>query len=61
MTIEMRPYRGVSNDRSMILLSQAAFETQFHIADLPYRLSSWSLDNPANVGIWLDDKDEMLA
>ena len=61
MTIKLRPYRGQSDDRSMIALSHDAFATQFHIADLPYRLSSWSHDNPENVGIWVNDKDEILA
>ncbi len=61
MIIQMRPYRGESDNISMIALSRAAFATQFHIADLPYRLSSWSLDNPENVGIWVNEKDEMLA
>jgi mycothiol synthase len=26
-----------------------------HVIDLPYRLSSWALDDPENVALWFDD------
>jgi mycothiol synthase len=29
--------------------------------DLPYRLSSWALDDPDNVGLWVDDAGSLLA
>ncbi len=50
-----------TDNRSMIAISRASFATRVHIADVPYGLSSWSLVNSENVGVWLSDKDEMLA
>ena len=40
----------------------AAFPKQnLHVADLPYRLSSWALDDPANVGLWLNEHGDLRA
>src|SRR4051812_24538116 len=36
----------------MIGLVQAHSERQAHTIDLPYRLSSWAFDDPANVRLW---------
>lgn len=32
-----------------------------HVLDLPYRLSSWSLEYPENVGLWEDENGRLLA
>ena len=32
-----------------------------HVVDLPYRLSSWALDHPENVGLWVHVEGELLA
>jgi mycothiol synthase len=32
-----------------------------HIADLPYRLSSWAFDDPGNIGLWEDGAGHLLA
>lgn len=32
-----------------------------HVADLPYRLSSWAFDDPHNVRLWFDDGGELMA
>jgi len=32
-----------------------------HVADLPWRLSSWAFDYPDNVGLWVDADGQMLA
>jgi ribosomal protein S18 acetylase RimI-like enzyme len=31
------------------------------VVDLPYRLGSWALDDPRNVGLWVDTKGHLLA
>ncbi|MCU0523164.1 MAG: hypothetical protein MUF84_21070 [Anaerolineae bacterium] len=31
------------------------------MVDLPYRLGSWALDDPRNVGLWVDTKGHLLA
>ena len=33
----------------------------FHVTDLPYRLSSWALDDPGNVRLWCDEIGRLLA
>lgn len=32
-----------------------------HVADLPYRLSSWALDDPQNVRLWFNADGRLLA
>jgi mycothiol synthase len=32
-----------------------------HVTDLPYRLSSWGLDDPDNVGLWFDETGQLVA
>jgi ribosomal protein S18 acetylase RimI-like enzyme len=32
-----------------------------HVADLPYRLSSWAFDYPENVGLWVDAEGKLAA
>lgn len=32
-----------------------------HVLDLPYRLSSWSLDYPENIGMWEDENGRFAA
>lgn len=32
-----------------------------HVIDLPYRLASWALDNPGNVGLWEDEPGRLVA
>lgn len=57
-------FRGLSGEadvRAMVALAQAFPEDNLHVADLPYRLSSWALDDPANVGLWVDAGGQLLA
>lgn len=32
-----------------------------HVTDLPYRLCSWALDEPGNVGLWVDAGGSLLG
>ena len=32
-----------------------------HVMDLPYRLSSWALDDPDNIGLWVNAEGRLLA
>lgn len=32
-----------------------------HVIDLPYRLASWALNNPGNVGLWEDASGQLVA
>jgi ribosomal protein S18 acetylase RimI-like enzyme len=40
------------NVLELIALAQRSPETHLHMLDLPYRLSSWALDDPANLAVW---------
>lgn len=32
-----------------------------HVADLPYRLCSWALDDHGNIGLWTDNNGDLVA
>ena len=55
MSFAARPYIDTSDLLAMAALAQGAPEDTFHIVDLPYRLSSWALDEPENACLWLDE------
>jgi ribosomal protein S18 acetylase RimI-like enzyme len=45
----------------MIDLAIRERQETLHVMDLPYRLSSWALDDPANAGLWFDDGGRLAA
>ena len=45
----------------MAALVRAFPASNLHIADLPYRLSSWALDDPENAALWADAEGRLLA
>jgi len=45
----------------MMALAQLAPRENLHVIDLPYRLSSWALDHPGNVGLWVNAGGQLLA
>ena len=49
------PYSGRSAQQSLAALAQAFPADHLHVTDLPYRFSSWALDDPANVALWEDE------
>jgi ribosomal protein S18 acetylase RimI-like enzyme len=55
MTISYTQSSGLdANQLEMVRLAQAHPENHLHTADLPYRLSSWGLDDPENTRLWYD-------
>lgn len=32
-----------------------------HVTDLPYRLSSWALDDTGNIGLWVDENSQLAG
>ncbi len=56
----MRPYTRGRDDAAMLALVLGDPAANLHTADLPYRLCSWALDDPANVALW-DDARGRLA
>jgi ribosomal protein S18 acetylase RimI-like enzyme len=55
MKFDQRTYTGDSDQQAMLALARAFPTDNLHVIDLPYRLSSWALDDPDNVGLWFDE------
>lgn len=45
----------------MLELAHKSGAGSLHVVDLPYRLSSWALDNPESVALWEDASGELVA
>lgn len=61
MKVEQRVYRGEEDIEAMVALAQISPADNLHVADLPYRLSSWALDYPENARVWVDTECRLLA
>lgn len=57
----LRVFAGEVDLNAMLALSRASAAGNLHVVDLPYRLSSWALDDPHNVGLWFDTEGRLLA
>jgi mycothiol synthase len=56
--------RSYSSDQDKALIAALARRfsaDNLHVIDLPYRLSSWALDDPENVRLWFDENQQLLA
>ena len=45
----------------MSALARRYPENNLHVTDLPYRLSSWALDDPENSHLWFDENQQLVA
>jgi ribosomal protein S18 acetylase RimI-like enzyme len=45
----------------MAALTRQYAKDYLHITDLPYRFSSWALDEPENTRLWFDENQELVA
>jgi mycothiol synthase len=61
MTFKFRPYSGENDLRAMENLAREFRSDNFHITDLPYRFSSWALDDPENIRLLNDETGSLLA
>lgn len=61
MKISFRLYSGSADQPAMLALAQACFTENLHVVDMLYRLSSWALDDPENVGLWVDAHRKLIA
>jgi len=61
MKTARRPFRGGADLASMTALATTSPEDNLHVADLPYRLASWALDDPRNVALWVDGGGRLVA
>ncbi len=61
MNPQLRPYTGEPDLQAMAALANAFPAHNLHVADLPYRFSSWALDYPDNVGLWVDEGGALVG
>lgn len=61
MKMFQRPFLHESDKYQMSALARQLSGDTLHVIDLAYRLSSWALDDPDNVGLWFDDKQQLVA
>lgn len=61
MPITQRRFSGEPDLRAMAALARAFPAEHLRVTDLPWRLSSWAADDPANVALWVDAEGELLA
>ena len=61
MIVTHHSFSGEADKLAMLDLVRAYPAGNLHIADLPYRLSSWAFDYPENVGLWVNDQDQLVA
>ena len=54
-------FSGLTDLERMPAPARAFPGEHLHVSDLPYRFSSWTLDEPANVALWNDTAGELLA
>ena len=61
MSIEQRVCAGEIDKREMTALVEASPNSNLHVADLPYRLSSWAFDVPENTRLWFNKENGLIA
>lgn len=61
MHSSQRKFSGETDLQAMAALSHAAPAGNLHVVDLPYRFSSWALDYPDNIGLWVNAEGQLLA
>lgn len=54
-------FSGDHDLREMEFFAREFRSENLHVTDLPYRLSSWALDDPKNVHIWRDGDNKIIA
>ena len=61
MSIIQREFSGEADLQAMAALAQASPADNLHVIDLPYRFSSWALDDADNVGLWVNAEGQLQA
>jgi len=56
-----RTFSGGADLEAMSALARAYPAEHLHILDLPYRFSSWALDDAANAGLWFTPEGRLVA
>jgi mycothiol synthase len=45
----------------MSALARQSPANNLHVVDLPYRFSSWAFDDPENIRLWINEKQQLVA
>jgi ribosomal protein S18 acetylase RimI-like enzyme len=61
MKIGKREFSGAPDKQMMIALARAFPTDNLHVVDLPYRLSSWALNDRDNIALWVNAQEQLLA
>lgn len=61
MKVSQRKFSGEADIQAMIALAQAYPTDNLHIVDLPYRFSSWALEIPDSIGLWVNPAGQLTA
>jgi len=61
MIITSRSYQDEADQPLMIALARQYPAEHLRVLDLPYRLSSWALDEPQNARLWFDAGGELVG
>jgi len=61
MTILQYAYSNEMEKLEMTGLARRFAADHLHAGDLPYRLSSWGLDDPNNIRLWRDENRQLVA
>jgi mycothiol synthase len=61
MRTSRREFCGETDTQAMMALAHVRPTDNLHVVDLPYRLSSWALDDPDNIGLWVNTTGRLLA
>ncbi len=60
MSLVRREFAGPADAAELAALTGAYPAASVHVVDLPYRFSSWALDDPANGAVW-EDRGQVVA
>jgi mycothiol synthase len=61
MNLHRRPLSNDVDKFKMLCLSNEYSSENLHVIDLPYRLSSWSLDDTGNACLWFDMDENLIG
>ena len=61
MQVRQCSFSGASDLRAMEAFARGLRAHTLHVGDLPYRLSSWALDDPQNIRLWRDETGTLLG
>ncbi|MEW5868380.1 MAG: GNAT family N-acetyltransferase [Chloroflexota bacterium] len=61
MPFTQRSYSGEADKLHMAALARQHAQEHLHVVDLPYRLSSWALNDPQNAVLWYDQDQQLAA